>query len=214
MEKAFREAEIAYEKGHKYLTIIRDLDLNSVIWVGLNRKKETLDEFFSQIGEEKQSSIQVIVSDMWDPYLASIQEYCPQCDIVFDKFHIVGHDRGVRVGLRLAMDHPDSVLSLTNLDVVPSLEAFENMDASLAFSWFHWQLMRQPYPLPETVFSADPKLFLDFFLDTWTAVPSSFTDEAYAEYLRCFSNPETVRAMCADYRGIALDLEHEYRTRQ
>ena len=77
----------------------------------------------------------------------------------FDTFHIVGHDRGVRVGLRLALDHPDSVLSLTNLDVVPSLEAFENMDASLAFSWFHWHLMRQPYPLPETVFSADPKLF-------------------------------------------------------
>jgi len=127
----------------------------------------------------------------------------------FDTFHIVGHDRGVRVGLRLALDHPDSVLSLTNLDVVPSMEAFENMDASLAFSWFHWHLMRQPYPLPETVFGADPKLFLDFFLDTWTAVPGSFTDEAYAEYLRCFSDPETVRTMCADYRGVALDLEHD-----
>ncbi len=127
----------------------------------------------------------------------------------FDTFHLVGHDRGVRVALRLTLDHPDSVMSLTSLDVVPSLEAFENMDATLAFSWFHWHLMRQPSPLPETVFSADPKLFLDFFLDTWSAIPNSFTDAAYNEYLRCFSHPETVRAMCADYRSVALDLEHD-----
>ncbi len=45
----------------------------------------------------------------------------------FEAFHLVGHDRGVRVGLRLALDHPERVLSLTNLDVVPSQEAFENM---------------------------------------------------------------------------------------
>jgi haloacetate dehalogenase len=127
----------------------------------------------------------------------------------FETFHLVGHDRGVRVALRLTLDYPDAVMSLTSLDVVPSLEAFENMDATLAFSWFHWHLMRQPSPLPETVFSADPKLFLDFFLDTWSAIPNSFTDAAYNEYLRCFSNPETVRAMCADYRSVALDLEHD-----
>ncbi|MDP7063550.1 MAG: alpha/beta hydrolase [Arenicellales bacterium] len=125
------------------------------------------------------------------------------------KFHLVGHDRGVRVGLRLALDHPNSVLSFTNLDVMPSMEAFENMDASLAYSWFHWLLMRQPSPLPETIFSANPKLFLDFFLENWTSVPNSFTEAAYEEYLRCFSDPETVRAMCADYRSVTLDMEHD-----
>jgi len=125
------------------------------------------------------------------------------------KFHLVGHDRGVRVGLRLALDHPNSVLSFTNLDVMPSMEAFENMDASLAYSWFHWLLMRQPSPLPETIFSANPKLFLDFFLENWTSVPNSFTEPAYKEYLRCFSDPETVRAMCADYRSVTLDMEHD-----
>ena len=125
------------------------------------------------------------------------------------QFHLVGHDRGVRVGLRLALDYPDSVLSFTNLDVMPSMEAFENMDASLAYSWFHWLLMRQPSPLPETIFSANPKLFLDFFLENWTSVPNSFTEPAYKEYLRCFSDPETVRAMCADYRSVTLDMEHD-----
>ena len=81
--------EIAYEKGQKYLTVVRDLDLNSVIWVGLKRRKETLDNFFEKIGSEKWGSIETIVLDMWDPYIASIQQYCPQSDIVFDKFHIV-----------------------------------------------------------------------------------------------------------------------------
>jgi len=81
--------EVAYEKGHKYLTVVRDLDLNSVIWIGMNRKKETLDSFFSILGKEKQRLITVVVLDMWDPYIASIKEYCPTVDIVFDKFHII-----------------------------------------------------------------------------------------------------------------------------
>ena len=126
-----------------------------------------------------------------------------------EAFHLVGHDRGVRVGLRLALDHPERVLSLTSLDVVPSQEAFENMDAQLAFSFFHWNLMRQPAPFPETLIGNNAKFYLDFCLDTWTAVPGSFTDEAYGEYLRCFSDPETIRATCADYRSVVLDLEHD-----
>jgi transposase len=81
--------EVAYEKGHKYLTIVRDLDLNQVIWIGVDRKRETLDSFFIILGKEKQRLITVVVMDMWDPYIASIKEYCPMADIVFDKFHII-----------------------------------------------------------------------------------------------------------------------------
>ena len=81
--------EIAYEKGHKYLTIVRDLDLNCVIWVGIKRKKETLDSFFDEIGEIKSFKIELAVLDMWDPYIASIKDHCPRAEIVFDKFHII-----------------------------------------------------------------------------------------------------------------------------
>lgn len=127
----------------------------------------------------------------------------------FDRFHLVGHDRGVRVGLRMALDHPDAVQSFVNLDVVPSADAFGAMDASLAYSWFHWHLMRQPAPFPETMIGANPKHYLDFLLDSWTNIEGAITPEAYAEYLRCFSDPDTIRATCADYRGVALDLEHD-----
>ncbi len=81
--------EVAYEKGHKYLTVVRDLDLNQVIWIGVNRKRQTLDSFFTILGKEKQRLITVVVLDMWDPYITSIHQFCPTADIVFDKFHII-----------------------------------------------------------------------------------------------------------------------------
>lgn len=79
--------EIAYEKGHKYLTVVRDIDLQKVIWVGKDRKKETLDEFFKNVGLEKCMQIKLAVCDMWDPYIASIKANT-FAEIVFDKFHI------------------------------------------------------------------------------------------------------------------------------
>ena len=124
-------------------------------------------------------------------------------------FHVVGHDRGARVGHRMALDAPERVRSFTTLDVAPSQAAFEAMDSSLAFAWFHWHLMRQPEPFPETLIGSNAKFYLDFLLERWTAVEGAITEEAYAEYLRCFSNPDTIRASCADYRAIDVDLAHD-----
>jgi transposase len=79
--------EVAYEKGHSYLTVVRDLDIGRVIWVGQRRKKETLDAFFTQLGAEKCARIEVCVLDMWDPYIASIHEHT-HAEIVYDLFHV------------------------------------------------------------------------------------------------------------------------------
>ena len=130
-------------------------------------------------------------------------------ELGFQSYHVAGHDRGARVGHRMALDHPRRVKSFTSLDVVPSQAAFDSMDADLAFAWFHWHLMRQPTPLPETLISNSAKTYLDFLLESWTAVEGAITDEAYSEYLRCFSNPETIRGTCMDYRSIELDLQHD-----
>ena len=129
--------------------------------------------------------------------------------IGFESFHVVGHDRGARVGHRMALDHPERVRTFTSLDVVPSQAAFDHMDSQLSFAWFHWHLMRQPSPLPETLIGNSTKAYLDFLLEQWTAIDGSITDQAYTEYLRCFNNPETIRATCLDYRGIELDLKHD-----
>ena len=127
----------------------------------------------------------------------------------FELFHVVGHDRGARVGHRMALDHPKRVRTFTSLDVVPSQAAFDHMDSQLSFAWFHWHLMRQPSPLPETLIGNSAQVYLDFLLEQWTAIDGSITDEVYAEYLRCFNNPETIRATCLDYRGIEIDLMHD-----
>ena len=130
-------------------------------------------------------------------------------DFGFDSFHVVGHDRGARVAHRMALDHPDRVKTFTSLDVVPSQAAFDYMDSKLAYAWFHWHLMRQPSPLPETLIGNSTKAYLDFLLERWCAIEGSIASEAYEEYLRCFSDPETIRATCLDYRGIDLDLVHD-----
>jgi transposase len=60
-----------------------------VIWVGRKRQKDTLDNFFKDIGKIKSNRIDLAVLDMWDPYIASIKEHCPNGEMVFDKFHII-----------------------------------------------------------------------------------------------------------------------------
>ena len=127
----------------------------------------------------------------------------------FSSYHVVGHDRGARVGLRLALDFPDRVLSFTPLDVVPSETAFRNMNSDLSFAWFHWHLMRQPYPLPETLIGNSAKVYLDFLFERWTAIEGAITNEAYQEYLRCFNNTETIRSTCLDYRSVEQDILHD-----
>jgi transposase len=81
--------EIAYDKGHKYLTIVRDLELNGIIWIGLDRKQATLDWFFYELGIFKSNQIEVAVVDMWDPYIASLKKHCPNVQIIIDKFHLI-----------------------------------------------------------------------------------------------------------------------------
>jgi len=126
-----------------------------------------------------------------------------------DTWHVVGHDRGVRVGHRMALDNPSRVSSLTSLDVVPTQQAFENMDAQMAMAFFHWVLMRQPHPVPETMIGNSVDFYFDFLMETWCATEGALTDEAMAEYRRCFCNQEAVNATVAEYRSAELDLEHD-----
>ena len=126
-----------------------------------------------------------------------------------EAWHVVGHDRGARVGHRMALDHPGRVLSFASLDVVASQAAFDGMDAAMGYAWFHWLLMRQPHPLPETLIGNSVKFYFDFLMERWCATEGAVTPEAYSEYERCFCNQEAVNATCAEYRSVALDLEHD-----
>jgi haloacetate dehalogenase len=126
----------------------------------------------------------------------------------FDSFHVAGHDRGGRVGHRLAVDHPARVRSLTVLDIAPTLTMYEQTDMEFARAYYHWFFLIQPEPLPERLIGADPEFFLREKLRGWSQGRWPFDDAAFAEYLRCFEG--SVHASCEDYRAAAtIDLEHD-----
>ncbi len=126
----------------------------------------------------------------------------------FEEFAVVGHDRGGRVGHRMALDHPDRVTKLAVLDIVPTHKLYNNVSREFATAYYHWFFLIQPAPLPETLIANNVEFYLRHRFDP--LMPDSVTPEAFAEYLRCFRNPETIHAACEDYRASAsIDLEHD-----
>ncbi len=128
----------------------------------------------------------------------------------FERFHVAGHDRGGRVGHRMALDHADAVTKLAVLDIVPTHKLFATTDKALATAYYHWFFLIQPHDFPETLIGNDPDYYLDFVFARWGADADAFSPEAMAEYRRCFSDPAAIHASCEDYRAAAsIDLEHD-----
>jgi len=127
----------------------------------------------------------------------------------FDRFRVAGHDRGARVTHRLLRDHGERIERAALLDIVPTLYRFETIDQKAATGSFHWFFLIQPAPFPEQMIGASAELFLKKMLGL-SGTPGAHEPEAYAEYLRCFRDPETIRATCDEYRaGASIDLEHD-----
>ena len=128
----------------------------------------------------------------------------------FESFFLCGHDRGGRVGHRLAIDHPQAVKKLILLDISPTLTMYEytNMDFARSYWWWFWLI--QPAPFPESMVAAAPETFLKKKIGWGYGGLKPFTDESYAAYLSYISDPATMHAMCEDYRAAAsIDLEHD-----
>lgn len=119
----------------------------------------------------------------------------------YDNFYAAGHDRGARVLHRMCLDSPQRVLRAGFIDMLPQHHLLNNVTFQWGkFSW-HWFFMIQPSPTPERMISADPEFFIRRKLSKSDQGTSFFHPEALADYIRCISNPETVRAMCEDYRA-------------
>src|SRR5258707_524603 len=85
--------EKAFQKGHKYFTLVNDLDRPRVLYVAEDRKKSSLDGFWETLTEAQKEGIEAVAMDMWDPYIASVREHLVdgETKIVFDKFHVAKH---------------------------------------------------------------------------------------------------------------------------
>ncbi len=129
----------------------------------------------------------------------------------FEKFALVGHDRGARVAHRLALDHPERVQRLALIDIVPTYTAFADTDMEKAMGYYHWFFLAQPFDLPERLIGEDPVFYLHWCLKSWGGGKLDyFSSEALAEYERCFADPAVIHGSCEDYRaGATIDLEHD-----
>jgi len=126
----------------------------------------------------------------------------------FPAFAVAGHDRGGRVGYRMALDHPAVVTRLAVLDIVPTHTMWRRMGKELAVATYHWLFLAQPDGLPETLIGADPAWWVREKLRRWAGDPDAFAPEAVDEYVRCFADPAAIHASCEDYRaGATVDDE-------
>jgi haloacetate dehalogenase len=117
----------------------------------------------------------------------------------YNQFRMVGHDRGGRVGRRMALDHPEAVTKLAVLDIVPAHYLYSHVTIEFVQAYFHWFNYLRPAPGPENELKA-----------SGDAQAARATDEVQLEYARHTTDPAMIHAMCEDYRASAsLDLKND-----
>jgi haloacetate dehalogenase len=117
----------------------------------------------------------------------------------FEKFAVLGHDRGGRVGHRMALDHADRVTRLAVLDIVPTHYLYTHVTLPFVQAYYHWFSYLRPSPTPENELKENIE-----------RQASRMTSDVELEYLRVRRDTANIHAMCEDYRaGASIDLEHD-----
>ncbi len=129
----------------------------------------------------------------------------------FTSADVVGHDRGARVAHRWALDRPAEIGRLALLDVLPTREVWASIDRHSAASLWHWFFHLQP-GLPETLIAGNVEAYLRHFLERQSFRPDAIGEEAIAEYVAAFGDPDSLHASLEDYRaGFGEDLDADER---
>ena len=125
------------------------------------------------------------------------------------RFAVAGHDRGARVGYRLALDHPGRVERLALLDILPTFHVWARMKSGKAPA-AHWGFLSQPSPIPEQEIGRDPLAYFEGLLKLWSGSGdlSAFDRRALQAYRDGCNEPSRIHAFCEDYRaGATRDIE-------
>ena len=125
----------------------------------------------------------------------------------FERFDLVGHDRGGRTAHRMALDAPERIRSLTVMDIVPTHLLLDDLSKEVARAYYHWFFLAQPSPFPENMILADPDVFFQNCLTGWGSTDlANYAPEQLNAYGASWRNPDCVRGMCDDYRA-AIDYD-------
>jgi|SRR3989339_21851 len=103
--------EKAIAKGHKYMTLVCDLDRGTIENITNDRKQESLEEYYIGLSQEQKAGIEAIAMDMWDPYVGATRKHIVEADkkIVYDRFHIMSH-MGKAVDTVRKQEHRENLL--------------------------------------------------------------------------------------------------------
>lgn len=128
-----------------------------------------------------------------------------------ERFAVVGHDRGARVAHRLCLDAPEAVNRVALLDIIPTHSLLADLRRDVAAAYYHWFILAQPAPFPETLIGHDPDAYYESCLLGWGgATLADFDAEQLAAYRAAWRDPETIRGMCHDYRAaLAYDFDDD-----
>ena len=127
----------------------------------------------------------------------------------YEEFYVAGHDRGGRTVHRMCIDHPERILKVCLMDVLPNHFVWNNTSKDWVIRTWHWGFMAQPAPLPERMINA---VSAEFFLTSRMVIRGGtglgfLTEDALNEYIRCYTL-KTITGSCNDYRATATcDLE-------
>lgn len=136
-------------------------------------------------------------------------------ELGFDRFTLVGHDRGARVARRMALDHPDSIECLCVMDIVPAFDLYEKTTAEIAQEYFYFYFLTQPYPQPENLIAGDATAFQRQILFGLGGKLVPYDEDALATYLRSSTDPASIFAMCECFRaGYSIDRQHDAADRE
>jgi len=207
-----REAEINFRRGGEGppVLLLHGYPQTHVLWrkiaPGLARRFTVVAADLRGYGE---SSIPPSTSDH-RPYSKRVmgQDMVEaMTELGFARFAVVGHDRGGRVGYRMALDHPATVAKLAVLDIVPTHTMWTTMDKRLALTTYHWLFLAQPDGLPERMIEANAAYYLRETLRRWARKSGAIEEEAIRAYLASLTQPARIHAFCEDYRaGATVDL--------
>lgn len=199
--------EIQYAKGHKYLTLVYQIekDCTRLLWIGKERTIETFQGFFTMIGTKLASNIEFVCSDMWEPYLKVIREQCSQALHILDRFHIVAKMNTaldeVRAGeaRKLVQDGHEPLLKKTRWCVLKRKENLTSKQSFRLRDLLRYNLRTvRAYLLKE-----DFQQFWEFVSPTWAG---KFLDEWCRQAMRSRIEPmKKIAKMLRSHRVLILN---------
>jgi len=133
----------------------------------------------------------------------------------YDAYDVVGEDWGAMTAYHVASQHRDRVKRLVFTDAgIPGFglesKSFLTRDNYASEHW-HWHVNFYAVPdYPELLITGRERIFFDSFFRHEADDPQAVSEDAMDEYVRAYSAPGGIRAMCEIYRAAIVDAEQNY----